>query len=751
MPEKKIGVLDPEGKKDNPLTGKPYQNLYQEDEVTINGKKYPATYRNYSKIVHDQPLLEDIRHTYEILDKLRNHQVLVIESATGTGKTVVLPKLAAHLVDYKERVVVTVPKRSLAKSSAGFCARCMDVRLGDEVGFAHSGSVIEEDIINEDEEVITETRGSFTKETKIMFVTDGWLSRKVSEDLTLKDYGVIMIDEVHERNERIDILLLKIREALMVNDKLRVIITSATLDMDLFVNYFKSKGISVASKSVSKETNFNVKEIFLNKKVTGQNIVQEALDTYDKYLNQKGIKEDTIIFINSNTNAKSLCDKLTQLNKKIYCIQATSTTIENDSTLEDRAKNDPQKDPYLKELYESKGYDRRVIIATEVWESSITLPLLKYVIEPGIALVSDYNGQKMMYCLLNQKITQGQILQRKGRVGRSSDGTCIYLYSKETFNKLPFSKTPGILKKDFSEILLSWWRLDNNETLGEVISYTMNLIDTPKPATIKNSLKSLYSLDYSNGNDNRDNELTELGYFLSDQKYFKSDIKYTKALYYASYYGCKDEISTIIAILGLKRGVSDLFLSCKKSKDCVAKLKRFRNPGGDLLAGYGAFLAYQNQLKNTENFNNYKIEKWCQDNYLDRRQLEKVREDYYKIVRTRYPHILFEESGEEKIQFNNLHDKICYCLLKGFYINLAVKKGKYYENTFPASKTRATLSNIIELDRKNKFNFMTKESKYIIYDKLQKFDTETNFSNTMAIPDHIIVHLTPFEKELINI
>ena len=104
------------------MTGKPYQNLYSVDELEIKGQKVPATYQRYAEIVHSQPLM-DKKHSHEILEMLKNNRVLVIESATGTGKTVILPKLAAHFVNYKKLVAVTVPKTSLAKSSGGFCAR----------------------------------------------------------------------------------------------------------------------------------------------------------------------------------------------------------------------------------------------------------------------------------------------------------------------------------------------------------------------------------------------------------------------------------------------------------------------------------------------------------------------------------------------------------------------------------------------------------------------------------------------------
>lgn len=744
MPEKKIGIFDKEGKNNNPLTGKPFSSNYQ----------------FFSNIVHEQPLIRDIHHSYEILDKLRNNQVLVIESATGTGKTVVLPKLASHLVDYKKRVVVTVPKQSLAANSGGFCAKCMDVRLGEEVGFAHRDSKIVEKIMEDDEEITIERSSFNEKNTKILFVTDGWLSSKVSKDLTLSDYGVIMIDEVHERNKDIDQLLLYLREALILNDQLKVIITSATFDVKHFANYFSSKGISVATKSVSGEPNFPIKPIFLDKKINGMNIGKECFETYKKYLYDKNIKEDCIIFVNSNGNAEKICKELAKLDKRIYCIEVTSTTNSRDDKLENKAAEDPKTDPYLKELYEKKRYDRRVIVATEVWESSVTLPLLKYVIEPGIALVSNYDGEKMLYSLLNSKIARGQVLQRKGRVGRTTPGTCIFLYTEKTYNNLPPSKIPGILKEDFSTYLLKWWIRDENETLGDVISFTMNLMDQPSKGNIKTALKSLYALDFCTGDSKRDDQLTELGYFLAQQQYeVDGNIKYTKALYYASWYGCKDEVAVILSIFSLKKGIADLFLECKNAKfsdkekkECDRKLSRFQNNFGDMIAGYKAFLAYIEEECNQKGYRgDVQMERWCKKNYLNIRQLEKVKENYFTLVKKKYPFVLFEENNEEKFKFDSLDEKISYCLLKGFFINLAEKKGKQYVNLFPPVKTKADINDIIKLSSKKTKNFMKKEMKYIIYNKLQEFDTGKNFTDTLGIPEHILNLLTDFEKEMIGL
>ena len=328
---------------------------------------------------------------------------------------------------------------------------------------------------------------------------------------------------------------------------------------------------------------------------------------------------------------------------------------------------------------------------------------------------------------------------------------------KKNFDNLPDSKVPGILKEDFSQYLLKWWIRDENVTLSDLIRFTMNLMDPPGKESIKSALKSLYALDFCTGVEKKEDELTELGYFLAQQEYsVDNDIRYTKALYYASWYGCKDEVAVVLSLFSLKTGIVDLFVECKKEKndkdkkECDKRLSRYRNNYGDMIAAYLAFFSFIEESYNL-NDNESKIRKWCQKNYLNYNQMVKIKEKYFELVRKKYPFVLFEENEEKKIKFDNLYDKMSYCLLKGFYINLAEKKGSKYKNLFPPVKTTAAINDIIKISNKKTKNFMKKNSKYIIYNKLQESDRSKEFVDTMAIPEKIVDLLTDFEKEMLDL
>ena len=176
-----------------------------------------------------------------------------------------------------------------------------------------------------------------------------------------------------------------------------------------------------------------------------------------------------------------------------------------------------------------------------------------------------------------------------------------------------------------------------------------------------------------------------------------------------------------------------------------------------MIAGYKAFIAYIDEDLNQEDISLRKLEKWSRDNYINSKEAELVYSSFQTTFLTKngyfkkYPTNFFEESEEEKHEFKSLYERISYCILKGFYINLAVKKGDKYENMFPKVKSRVELNDIIKLSMKKSYNFMKGESKYIIYDKLQIFDNDKVFSDTMAIPEHIVELLTDKEKEMVGL
>ena len=213
----KIGILDPEGLNVNPLTGNPYENLHK-GELT-RGKKQPSTYAQLAKETW-KPLGVYKRST-DILKTLNNYQIVCAKSGTGSGKTVIFPKYALHVGGYKKRVLCAIPKKLITKSGAAFAARVLDVRLGEEVGYMYKGE-----------------REVSVDKTMLTFTTTGSVNALIKRDEILSNYDYLVIDEAHERSSAMDMLLLFVKQMVMKRSSIKIIIMSATIDLEVYRRYF---------------------------------------------------------------------------------------------------------------------------------------------------------------------------------------------------------------------------------------------------------------------------------------------------------------------------------------------------------------------------------------------------------------------------------------------------------------------------------------------------------------------------------
>jgi pre-mRNA-splicing factor ATP-dependent RNA helicase DHX15/PRP43 len=190
----KIGILDPEGKNKNPL----------------NDEEYGDEYKQIAKIWSKFSAYK-IRET--VLDTIENNQVTLIISGTGSGKTVLLPKYLLHVLDYKGKIGITLPKQIIAKSAAEFAAKTLDVKLGKQVGYQYKGS---------------ESSGK-SKDTQLLYATDGTIVARLLNDPELREFDGIIIDEAHERKVQIDFLLYLLKKTVQIRPEFKLIIMSATI------------------------------------------------------------------------------------------------------------------------------------------------------------------------------------------------------------------------------------------------------------------------------------------------------------------------------------------------------------------------------------------------------------------------------------------------------------------------------------------------------------------------------------------
>ena len=239
------GIYDPDGININPLTGTEYKNLYSHIKKNINGEVLNATYANLAKIWKTKLVY---LHKDKILDSIKNNQVTLAKAGTGVGKTVLIPKIALHAFDYGEKVICTIPKKVITRSTAEFAAQCLDVKIGQEVGYYFRG----ENKTNEN--------------TKLIFTTTGSIiSRITGSDPYLSEYKCIIIDEAHERSVQTDQLLLLLKKALAKRKDLKLVIMSATINLTVFRNYFPTPTFKFGEVDAGEFTSYEIQDHWLEK------------------------------------------------------------------------------------------------------------------------------------------------------------------------------------------------------------------------------------------------------------------------------------------------------------------------------------------------------------------------------------------------------------------------------------------------------------------------------------------------------
>ena len=662
MKLKKIGILDPEGKNLNPLTNESYSSSYKWwaiDHPQAAWSKLPM-YTRYSP--------------EKLIKEIMENRVVIIEAGTGNGKSVLVPRYCLHALDYKGKVVMTNPKKIPTKSGAEFAAQGLDVEIGEEVGYQYQGSKLKN------------KKPSKTEETKLLYSTDGSVVQVLRNDPSGRVYDIVIIDEAHERNLRIDVILFQMKTALKLNKNLKLIVMSATLPKGLFQNYYKE---------------FNPKYIYLeaipNKPVENHYLKTPLKDTKD--IGEKAIdlmiekiikpkKEgDVIIFVNSLNDADGACKYLNKksktLGEKIFCIPIAGG--EGNKKNEELAKD---KDKFREEP--GGPWNRKVVIGTNVLESSITINGAIFVIDSGVELSSKYDPVRMERTLRKQNISLAQAIQRRGRVGRTKPGVCYMMYTKEQEKNFEKDPTVDIKKTDVTgEIILELFNF--KETLEEVLELLKEFIEVPPPEFIETSIKVLYYLKIV---DKETGKLTPLGEkVLKLNKITSYNVQMGCVLANSFNYNLEFEITSLLALFSSKPEKLSIkefiFLDQKYSKFKSKEYKEIINKNNvykdDLKTFLVTFLIFN---RKAGRITKEGLEKYCEENCLSFRNLKKVRDETFKMFRE----VVQFTNFKEQTKTYNIDKNLNICILSGYYINLAKKiDNKTYKNWFPKKVSKANI------------------------------------------------------------
>lgn len=579
----KIGIFDPAGKFKNPLTNSSY--TFQYTQLAKQWSTFPA----YTK-------------RREIVQSLIDHQILLIVSGTGSGKTVIVPKLALHYTNYKGKVVVVLPKKAITLSAATFAADTLDVQLGNEVGYQYKGSN-------------KQMRGN---DSVLSYVTDGILVNQYLTNQTLSDINVIVIDEAHERKIQTDLILLALKTILLSKTRpdLRVIIMSATIDTQKYLDYFNN--VSNQLIHISGIPNYPIVTQFLTKPTT--HFIQTGYQILTNIL-QTDTVNAILFFVTTGNEARQVCQMIGQSHPGIYCIEVYADMPEN---LKIYATS---KDKFL----EMGSYHQKVIIATNVAESSLTIDGLKYVIDCGYELTNTFNPIVGGNILKKRLITRAQALQRRGRVGRTDTGSCFHLLTAEQFNQLLDYPLPTILTTDITLPLLSLIKITHPPTYQNGYQMINHLMDVPHSDYIEyaRSLYSLYSLL------NKKGKLQPMGQLIAQI----TTLSFSQILFCIDAYFLRCAKEAIIIIVMMEMSMNNLnhlfYSSLKKG------YLPFAHKSGDHLT----YLAIYQRYEQAENKQSMCEQYQLKDDLLQAIKM-KVKDYYYRIIslcKTAFPNKMFSK------------------------------------------------------------------------------------------------------------
>ncbi len=389
---------------------------------------------------------------------LHQHQVIVVAGETGSGKTTQLPKIA--LAAGRERVGHTQPRRIAARTLAARIAEECGVELGADVGFA------------------VRFTDRTAKDTRIKVMTDGILLAELRRDRDLRRYDTLIIDEAHERSLNIDFLLGYLKRLMPRRPDLRIVVTSATIDVERFSAHFGGAPvIEVSGRTYPVEIRYHPTDDVASDDVDAVcDAVLECLTSGDG---------DVLVFLSGQREITDVADALRPLLDRTVSVLPLYARL---STAEQHRVFSP-------------GGGRRVVLATNVAETSITVPGIRYVVDPGTARISRYSKRLKVQRLPIEPISQASANQRAGRCGRVRDGIAVRLYSEQDFAERPAFTDPEILRTNLASVLLQMADL----RLGDIAHFPF--LDPPDARQVRDGMAVLREL----GALDAQQRLTQLG------------------------------------------------------------------------------------------------------------------------------------------------------------------------------------------------------------------------------------------------
>ncbi|XP_050204764.1 pre-mRNA-splicing factor ATP-dependent RNA helicase DEAH1-like isoform X2 [Mercurialis annua] len=523
------------------------------------------------KIQEDRKSLPIYKFRDDLLAAIEEHQVLVIVGETGSGKTTQIPQYL-HEAGYTKRgkVGCTQPRRVAAMSVAARVSQEMGVKLGHEVGY----SIRFEDCTSE--------------KTVLKYMTDGMLMREFLGEPDLASYSVVMVDEAHERTLSTDILFGLVKDIARFRPDLKLLISSATLDAEKFSDYFDLAPIfKIPGRRFPVEIHYTKapEADYLDAAIVTAlqiHVTQPPGDVLIFFTGQEEIETAEEIL---KHRTRGLGTKIAEL---IICPIYANLPTELQSKIFDPTPEGA----------------RKVVLATNIAETSLTIDGIKYVIDPGFCKMKSYNPRTGMESLLVTPISKASAMQRAGRSGRTGPGKCFRLYTAYNFqHDLDDNTVPEIQRTNLANVVLSLKSLGIHDLLN------FDFMDPPPSEALLKALELLFALSALN----KHGELTKVGRRMAE---FPLDPMLSKMIVASDKYKCSDEIISIAAMLSIGNSI----FYRPKDKQVHADNARLNFHTGNV-GDHIALLKVYSSWKET----NYSTQ-WCYENYIQVRSMKRARD-----------------------------------------------------------------------------------------------------------------------------
>ncbi|MXQ86741.1 hypothetical protein E5288_WYG012980 [Bos mutus] len=607
-----------------PGTEGPGVSISEERQSLAENSATTVVYNPYAALSIEQqrqklPVFKLRNH---ILYLIENYQTVVIIGETGCGKSTQIPQYLAEAGWTAEgRVVgVTQPRRVAAVTVAGRVAEERGAVLGHEVGYC----IRFDDCTN-------------PLATRIKFLTDGMLVREMMVDPLLTKYSAIMLDEAHERTLYTDIAIGLLKKIQKKRGDLRLIVASATLDAEKFRDFFNHNDTSDPTRDTCviltvEGRTFPVDIFYLQSPVP--DYIKSTVETVMKIHQTEG-DGDILAFLTGQEEVETVVSMLIEQARALG-----QTGMKRHLRILPMYAGLPSFEQ-MKVFERVSRSVRKVIVATNVAETSITISGIVYVIDCGFVKLRAYNPRTAIECLVVVPVSQASANQRAGRSGRSRSGKCYRLYTEEAFDQLPQSTVPEMQRSNLAPVILQLKALGIDSVLR------FHFMSPPPAQSMVQALELLYAL----GGLDKDCRLTEpLGVRIAE---FPLNPMFAKVLLESGNFGCSQEILSIAAMMQIQ---NVFVVPSNQKSQAIRAHRKFAVEEGDHLTMLNVYEAFIKHNKNSQ---------WCQEHFLNYKGLVRaatVREQLKKLlVKFQVP----KKSSEGD------PDPVLRCIVSGFFANAA--------------------------------------------------------------------------------